>query len=179
MPTYFVKTRAEATPETGELLSRSLVIEANFFEYDDGNYNFFKDNRKLIASVPNRDVFAVVEEEAYGTDYFFYPPDYEDLEDDWVCDGCLGAETDPEISAVPVPETPVAVPDARDESYPIEKWQFPDGDIQYGFHTSKGFVNTQDNLSFAKECRSVHRNSPDQLWSYLDLTGATKLEENL
>lgn len=177
MPTYFVKSRTLSVPPDEGLLSRSLVVDAHFFEHDDGNYNFFKDNRKLVASVPSRDVFAVVEEESYGNDYFFYPPDYEDLEDeedDWVCDECLGADPEP----VPVPQTPTAVPDARDESYPIEKWQTKDGRIWYGFHTPNGFVHFLSEDS-AKWGRTTQRVNSETIWSYKDLTGAIKLEGNL
>ena len=247
MATYYVKTYtitafghpnlSGSSVDASSQLSRTIVIEADSYRYDDGNFNFYKNNpvaKKagiLVASVPSRDVLAVLEENAYQEDYFFNP-DTEEGEDETgdIFNDCLleqlvksdvffdgvysildfyfspdnedepatespceqpiipgitplsetsAAVPDVPAEKYPVPETPTAVPDTTAQQYPIEKWQTQDGGIQYGFHTTKGFVNAQDDLKFAKTCRDIHKEDPDVDWSYLDLTGATKLEENL
>lgn len=75
-----------------------------------------------------------------------------------------------------VPETPTAVPDqVNEEKYPIEHWREAHGKDWYGFHTTKGFVHFSDKR-WAEEGRETQISSPDG-WVYLDLTGATRLED--
>ncbi len=97
MPTYFVKTQAFFDGVTssitrtvsGRNLSRTLVIEADEFRINPAalTYDFYKSNpvaKKaaiLVASVPQRDVFAVLNDEFYQNDYFYTPQNFEDLED--------------------------------------------------------------------------------------------------
>ena len=94
MATFYVKTQA-SLPSLASVndkptspFSRSLVIEADKFETspDFGTFDFYREHL-LVASVPSRDVLAVVEEDAYQGDYLFDLETEPDDSDD-VCLDC-------------------------------------------------------------------------------------------
>lgn len=91
MSIYYVKTNAVYVPLVSvtsnnalgaQTQSRTLVIEADYFEFDgQGSYAFYKKNEVakkagiLVSLVNSRDVLAVLEEDAYQADYIFNPDD--------------------------------------------------------------------------------------------------------
>lgn len=203
MATYYVKTRAEFIGSTLEDLgyqSRTIIVEADKFVVNEqtGHYDFHKYGEVskkapyLVASVNARDVLGVFEEEAFQADYiagysenepdedeFFdrvwdivslwHDPDPEDL----ICDECRAAETIQTVQTVPVPDTPVAVPDV---SPVIEHWTKGDGADVWGFQTPQGFVDLYDEKS-AQECLDTYKKYPDTPFLHKDLTGYTKVED--
>lgn len=97
MATYYVSTNAftqfnpGAEPTTR---SRVLIIEADSYEYTDGNYQFYKSAavakkaRVVVASVNPRDVLAITEKDAFQAD-FLTNLDDEEGDDEDCGDECL------------------------------------------------------------------------------------------
>lgn len=203
MPEYIIKTDNDRNLviEADRYSYNATEGTYEFFKKDD------KADTQKVATVTNRAFLAIVEKNAEKADFYEHYDVNEDEKDD-VCNDCLleqfvtsdtffdevyniidfyhspdnQEDTPPEaIQPVPVPETSVVVPDVPKEKYPIypiEKWKTKEGHVWYGFHTKAGFVNFSF-LSDAKNGRETQINTPDTFWSYIDLIGATKLEDNL
>ena len=195
MAIYYVKTGEFTSPSEEGPVSRTLIIEADYYDHINQNdYAFYRKNpvdkkaKILVASVPQRDVFAILEEEAYQEDYIAgYSEDEPDEDEffdrvwdivslwhepdpeDHICDECLAAE---QVQPVPVPDTPVAVPDAEPV---VEHWSNGDDDV-WGFQTPNGFVHFSDRLS-AESGLESHKKYPGINWLYQDLTGYSKVVE--
>lgn len=61
--TYIVKTMGD----------RNLIIKAESFEFRSTEQQYvFADTGKIVAQVPAHNVFAVLEEDAEGGDYYFF-----------------------------------------------------------------------------------------------------------
>lgn len=185
MPEYIIKT------DNG----RNLVIEADRYNYNatEGNYEFFKKDDKAdlqkVATVTNRAFLAIVEKNAEKADFY----DRYDLNEGnntneclleqfvksdtffdevWnIIDFYLSPDNQDEDPSVTIPDVPV-------EQYPIEHWRDKYGSEWWGFWNHKGFVHSSTRDS-AEENREREKNNPGgELWSYLNLTGATRLEED-
>ena len=199
MAVYYIKTNERCvgltnlirndTP-TGEFQSRTLILEADSFRLnkDSATYEFLKASETakkastIVASVPQREVFAVLDEEVYLADYFAgYPEDEDEPEVDLVWDECPGCPecmppTEEIPLPVPVPETPVAVPDPPTQLFPIEHWVSPYGYSVYGFQTPGGFIGSTGKES-ALYYQESYANYPNSGWVYTDLNGYTKVED--
>ena len=192
MPKYIVKT----------VDYRNLVIEADRYSLDptERTYEFFaKDGdgsratKKVATVFFNPELLAILEDKAGKADFYNrYDVNKKEAETDDACLRCRFLEflQDPEFfdevySIIDFYHSPdnedepaqtVPGPGVPAEKYPIEHWRDKDGDEWWGFHTDEGFVHCESE-SFAQTCRECHLEDPVPLWSYLDLTGATKLED--
>jgi hypothetical protein len=98
MPTYYVKTIGTIFQDA-KAFSRTLLIEADSFRLnkDTRTYEFLtaaktaKKAQTIVASIPQNEVFAVLEEEAYLADYL-YDLDTDEPEIDDVCLDCRAQE---------------------------------------------------------------------------------------
>jgi hypothetical protein len=155
MPRYIVKT----------VRDRNLVIEADRYSFDatERTYEFFsKDGEgsraaKKVASVfLTPELLAIIEDKAGKADFYNR---YDVSKDD--------TKTD-DAQALPV----LGVPSEKD---PIEHWRDAEGHDWYGFWTPFGFAHF-----FTKagaESGLTRAAAPKSKWQYLDLTGATRLED--
>lgn len=183
MAKFLVKTN----PLNEGLTCRTLKIEADKFELSNSfTYDFYAPReehkeRRRVASLPAHGVFLVVKEEALTDDFLDNPED----EDEDECPDIFefirslrDEDDDPdEVEPVPVPQTPTAVPDVPKEEFPIEKWKDRNGLVWWGFHTPGGFVYFSAK-SYAEYGRQQQIDGVVSNWDYLDLTGATKLEDD-
>lgn len=84
--------------------------------------------------------------------------------------------TDIPAPSFPVPEIPTAVPDqVNEEKYPIEHWRSKNDTEWWGFNTPNGFIHFTSKQN-AEDTRGVVEQDSTG-WAYLDLTGATRLED--
>jgi hypothetical protein len=166
MPEYIVKT----------VNNRNLVIEAGSFRQEEnfGNYEFLKEGI-VVARVNPSFVFAIVEEKAWMADFY----DAQTLGDE----PPAPAPSEPVRSSVPhtaagaradVPAPSPTVPDSQ--NYPIEHWKTAGGDDKYGFFTTRGFVDFPT-YAGAEIGRKSQIDYPSTEWLYLNLSGATKVED--
>ena len=199
MPTYYVKTIGTIFQDA-KAFSRTLLIEADSFRLnkDTRTYEFLtaaKTAKKapiIVASIPQNEVFAVLEEEAYLADYLYdldtdafsdavfemidYWHEHADDEEPDFVPGEPQPDPPSGVEPVPVPETPVAVPDP--EPFPIEHWIDQKNKHWYGFNDGSGFVHFSNKVGaeYGRESHIKYNRTSDS-WSHLNLTGCTKVED--
>lgn len=150
-----------------------------------------------IATVPRSpELLAIVTNESEQADFYYVEDlneeDEEDIEDEDECDDtCLDCRLEEftqsdtffdEVYSIidfyhsEDNQEPAECSEPHLEYYPIEHWKDKSGTEWWGFHTDKGFVHCCSE-DFALTCRQVQIDNPSEDWSYLDLTGATRLED--
>jgi hypothetical protein len=208
MPEYYV-TSNTFTPHSNlsvggvaRVKARVLIIKADWYEQaNSGDYHFFegdKVKRNLVASVPDRDVFSIVEtKEAYQGDFITDLTDDENPDED-ICLDCQyhdlleseafwdkvwdivdsWHEPDEPETAEPRPELASGASPTTSIISEVEHWKDLNGTEIWGFHTPKGFVDVYTKQS-AVECREQYIQGYRN-WGYLtDMSGYTKVEETI
>ena len=197
MPEYIVKT----------IHDRNLVIEADKYNFNatENAYEFFKkderaDTRKVATVLYSPEILAVVENDTEKADFYdVYDLNAEDNEDECddtcldcrleeftrsdtffdevysIIDAYYSKDNQDEPAECPCSETAPAQPEPS-IPYPIEHWRFEDGTEWYGFWTPKGFVNFAEEV-WAEDGRLSQISNPEQTWAYINMTGATRLED--
>ena len=193
MPEYTIKT----------VHDRNLVIEADRYHYNatEEAYEFFQkdekyDIRKIATVFRSPEILSIVENDAQKSDFYYVDDwneeddedDSED-EDDEDCDEtCLDCRLDEFVGSDTFfdavssilgfylsPADTETEPPA--EEYPIEHWKDKHGKEWWGFHTDEGFVHFATKIE-AEESRLIQiSDTSSEGWAYLDLTGATRLED--
>ena len=193
MPEYIVKT----------IHDRNLVIEADKYNFNatENAYEFFKkderaDTRKVATVLYSPEILAVVENDTEKADFYdVYDLNAEDNEDE--CDDtCLDCRLEEftrsdtffdEVYSIidfyhskDNQDPPTGCPCSEStpaEEYPIEHWKDKHGKEWWGFRTDEGFVHFVAKID-AEDGRLTQISDPSlRGWDYLDLTGATRLED--
>lgn len=202
MPQFIVKTIHDRNLviEADKYNFNSIENAYEFFAKDGEGLGLVK-----VATVPGSpEILAIVENDAEKADFYasydWNEEDEEDDNEDGECDEtCIDCRlgeflecnelfdrvyniidgyhkyNQEDAPSCPRSETAPLQPEPS-VPYPIEHWKTKEGEKWYGFWTTRGFVNFSVR-DYAEEGRRHHISNPDQGWSYLDLTGGTRLED--